>query len=106
MLSNDIEGNSKWRPAVAADLETIDRIANIVHPGLPERPEVFAEKLSLFPEGCFVLVQNSEIVGYGFSHPWLLYRIPLLDSFLGTLPLSPECLFIHDVVVIEQARGQ
>lgn len=95
----------KWRAVNAADLETIQTIGDKIHITLPERPEIFAEKFHLFPEGCFVLVQNKEVVGYGLSHPWLLQSIPPLDTFLGGLPQPPECLYIHDVVVLPEARG-
>jgi GNAT superfamily N-acetyltransferase len=102
MTSN---AHPEWRSATVADLEIIQKIGDEIHINLPERPEVFAEKFNLFPEGCFVLTQNDAVVGYGFSHPWLLRSIPPLDTFLGRLPPSPECLFIHDVVVLSQARG-
>ena len=98
--------NSQWRPATHDDLETIDRIGNDIHDQLPERREVFAQKFKLFPEGCCVLVQNTEVVGYGLSHPWRLYDVPPLDTFLRVLPSSPECLYIHDVIVLPQARGR
>jgi hypothetical protein len=75
----------KWRGATMADLEVIQKIGDEIHINLPERPEVFAEKFNLFPEGCFVLTQNDTVVGYGFSHPWLLRSIPPLDTFLGVL---------------------
>jgi hypothetical protein len=95
-----------WRQAASADLQAISRIADMVHVDLPERPEVFAEKLRLFPQGCFALVQDGSIVDYGISHPWILYSIPPLDTFLNELPLHSECLFIHDVVVLPQVRTQ
>src|SRR5262249_23805030 len=94
-----------WRSATASDLEVVDAIGNQVHVALPERAEVFAEKMRLFPEGCLVLAQGSDVVGYGLSHPWLLNNVPRLDHFLQTLPANPECLFIHDVVVLPGARG-
>jgi GNAT superfamily N-acetyltransferase len=93
-----------WRRATDADLDIVNRIADAIHVDLPERPEVFADKLNLFPPGCYVLVQSGEVVGYGISHPWRLNDIPPLDAFLGTLPLHSECLFVHDVVVLPQAR--
>jgi GNAT superfamily N-acetyltransferase len=105
MNSNNQGGAPKWRAATAADLDVIQTIGDQIHVDLPERPEVFAEKFTLFPDGCFVLVQNNQVVGYGFSHPWLLKSIPPLDTFLERLPASPECLFTHDVVVLQQARG-
>jgi hypothetical protein len=100
----NISDQPKWRPAATGDLDAIQNIGDEIHVTLPERPEVFAEKFKLFPEGCFVLTQTQNVVGYGFSHPWLLKSIPPLDSFLGSLPSHPECLFIHDVVVLPQAR--
>jgi len=94
-----------WQVAMSADLEIIDTIGNEIHPTLPEREEVFAEKIRLFPEGALVLKQGETTVGYGISHPWLLYSIPHLDEFLIALPRSPTCLHIHDVVILPQARG-
>jgi hypothetical protein len=96
----------KWRSATAGDLESIQKIASAAHPKLSERPQIFAEKLNLFPEGCFVLVQVRLVVGYAFVHPWHLNDIPKLDEFLLSLPTNPDCLLIHDVVVLQQARGK
>ena len=93
-----------WRSAKSDDLEMINRIADMIHVDLPERPEVLSEKLQLFPQGCFALLQNGAVVGYGVSHPCQLNNIPPLNTFLGALPASPKCLFIHDVVVLPQAR--
>jgi GNAT superfamily N-acetyltransferase len=98
--------SSKWRAMAVADLATIQRLADSQHPSLPERPEVFAEKLELFRDGCLVLVQEGTIVGYCFSHPWPLRSIPPLDGLLGCLPPSPECLFIHDLAIEQGARGK
>jgi GNAT superfamily N-acetyltransferase len=98
--------NGSWRPARATDLVDIQRIGDQIHPDLHERPEIFAERLMLFPEGCFTLVRNEQVVGYGLSHPWLLNHIPPLNQLLGSIPQSPECLLIHDVAVLPHARGR
>jgi hypothetical protein len=95
----------RWLSASAADLASINEIANAIHLKLPERDEVFAEKFNLFPEGCFVYVQNQTVVGYGLAHPWMLRDIPRLDTFLGALPPKPNCLFIHDVAILPKSRG-
>ena len=95
----------RWRQATADDLQAIDAIGNGIHLSLPERPEVFAEKLNLFPSGCRALIYSGEIVGYGISHPWYLNKIPPLDTFLNVLPSQPDCIFIHDVVVMPRARS-
>jgi len=42
----------------ADELQSIQKISVVIHPDLPERLEVFAEKLSFFPQGCFVLIQD------------------------------------------------
>ena len=96
---------AKWRSTTAPDLDAIEQIANVVHPELSERHEVFVEKLSLFPEGCFVLVQDGAVSGYAFVHPWCLNDIPNLNAFLLRLPPAPDCVLMHDVAVLQQARG-
>jgi hypothetical protein len=95
-----------WRSATARDLVEIHRIGNAIHADLPESPEVFEEKLRLFPEGCFVLTEHARAVGYSFSHPWFLRNIPPLNQLLIRLPASPECILIHDVAVLPPARGR
>jgi hypothetical protein len=44
LILSDTERPS-WRHATGADLDVINRIADAIHVDLPERPEVFAEKL-------------------------------------------------------------
>ena len=94
-----------WREAAPSDLRAIDLVARAVHPLLPERPEVFAEKLRLFHPGCLVLERGKEVVGYALSHPWPCGAVPPLDRFLGALPQGAACLFIHDVALMPGARG-
>lgn len=94
-----------WRPTSANDIDAITGLAKIIHPAFPERPEVFAEKLSLFPSGCYVLVRHEEVIGYGLSHPWNLNCIPPLDSFLKGIPRDADCLYVHDVAVLPEVRG-
>jgi GNAT superfamily N-acetyltransferase len=94
-----------WRPARASDLPAISAIAARIHPDLPERPEVFAEKMRLYPDGCRVLAAEDEIAGYGLAHPWTQHRIPPLDGFLEQLPGNADCLYVHDVAVLPGFRG-
>ncbi|PDT91336.1 GNAT family N-acetyltransferase [Bradyrhizobium sp. Y36] len=94
-----------WRPAHATDLPAISAIAARIHPDLPESPEVFAEKMRLYPDGCRVLIAGSEIAGYGLSHPWTQHRIPPLDGLLARLPDDADCLYVHDVAVLAEFRG-
>src|SRR5882672_10278811 len=105
MANASSSGKPIWRPMTDDDLGVVNRIANETHKGLPERPEVFADKLRAFPDGCFILVSGGNVVGYALSHPWRLYDIPPLDSFLRSLPTAPTCFYIHDVVVTPDSRG-
>ncbi|MET4275107.1 ribosomal protein S18 acetylase RimI-like enzyme [Bradyrhizobium sp. F1.2.2] len=94
-----------WRLARASDLPAISKIAARIHPDLPESPEVFAEKMRLYPDGCRVLVADDGIVGYGLAHPWMQHRIPPLDGFLEQLPGDADCLYLHDAAVLPDFRG-
>ncbi|MGD0295248.1 MAG: GNAT family N-acetyltransferase [Terracidiphilus sp.] len=97
--------NNGWLPLLSVDLDAVNALADRIHTTLPERPEVFEEKVKLFPNGCRKLVLNCRIVGYGISHPWMLNSIPPLDEFLKALPKNPECVYLHDIVVAPEARG-
>jgi GNAT superfamily N-acetyltransferase len=107
MIDQGITEMSKphWRPAHASDLPEIGTIAARIHPDLAERPEVFAEKMRLYPDGCRVLTAENETVGYGLSHPWMRHQIPPLDGFLEKLPDDADCLYVHDVAVLPDFRG-
>jgi hypothetical protein len=94
-----------WVPLSETHIETAVRIASEIHPELPERAEVFLEKMKLFPPGRRQLSNNVNIYGYGISHPWTLYDIPSLDTFLVTLHENPNGLYPHDVAVLPLARG-
>ena len=95
-----------WRPMMAADLAAVERIAEIVHPAYPESEEVPAERLALFPAGCLIAEGAlGEVLGYAVSHPGRLGRPPALDSRLGELPSDADCLYLHDVALLPEARG-
>jgi GNAT superfamily N-acetyltransferase len=84
------------------DLPAVERLGNAIHVDHPERPEIFAERLALCPEGCFVL---PGLAGYVISHPWRLGTPPKLDTLLGALPPAPDTWYIHDLALHESARG-
>lgn len=96
-----------WHPLLPEDIGSTSEIADKIHVDLPERREVFEEKITLYPSGCWKrLSPSGEIVGYGIAHAWTLHIIPPLDDFLGGLPKSPDCLYVHDVALLPEARGQ
>ena len=99
------QSEKRWLPLLESDIGGVDRIAREIHKALPERKEIFAEKLRLFPQGCFKFMFEGRMMGYAFSHPWTLYSVSPLDHFLSALPAQPDCLFIHDIAVVSAARG-
>lgn len=89
---------------LAADLPAVNALADIVHgAALFEPPEIFAERLTLFPQGCFAV--GEPLHAYAFTHPWRMAIPPPLGTMLGALPADPDCLYLHDVVVAPQARA-
>lgn len=94
-----------WRPMRAGDLPDVERISAVVHPGYPEREAVPAERLRLFPAGCLIAPRGDAAVGYAIAHPGIIGRPPPLDTLLGALPDGADCLYIHDVALLPDARG-
>src|SRR5690554_5380825 len=95
-----------WRPLTIADVDAVSGIARSVHPGFFERDSVFTERISLAPQGCWLLEDaQGQALGYVLSHPWTLGSIPALDSLLGALPKDPDCFYLHDLALRGAARG-
>ena len=95
-----------WRPLETGDLATVEAIAAEVHPGFFERPEIFAERIALYPAGARLLEINGAAAGYVFSHPYSLGALPALDTLLGALPPEPDCFYLHDLALLPAARGR
>ncbi len=94
-----------WRPMRAGDLPDVERISAIVHPGYPESEAVPVERLRLFPAGCLIASRGGMAIGYAIAHPGVIGRPPPLDTMLGALPDNANCLYIHDVALLPDARG-
>lgn len=94
-----------WEPLLPSEVATVYSIAQRVHPELPERIEVFEDRIRLFPEGCRKILRAGQIAGYGLAHPWMLDVPPSLDALLGKIPIHPDCLHLHDAVVLPELRG-
>ncbi len=101
-----MNSESWWRLATLDDLDAIMEIQERVHSFLPERREIFADKMRLSPEGCLMLMRSETAAGYGVAHPWTLGNIPSLDTLLGDLPERTDCLYVHDVALMQASRGQ
>lgn len=93
------------RPMQAADIPVVAKISAKALPDYPEGEFVFAERLRLFPQGCFV-VEGSEILGYAISYPWVHGAPPRLNTALGALPAQPTTYYIHDIALRPAAHGR
>ncbi|WP_244670719.1 GNAT family N-acetyltransferase [Rhodoplanes elegans] len=90
------------------DLDAVLSIAAVVHPDFPEDLAVFAERLRLAPDGCFVLAGHTGpvgLAGYLVSHPWHADTPPALDTLLSRLPDRPGSWYLHDLALLPAARG-
>jgi GNAT superfamily N-acetyltransferase len=88
------------------DLYEVSRLADLIHPDYHEKIEVLAEKLVLYPAGCFVLENNDgSLSGYALSHPWRLGPPPKLNQLMGGLPARTDTFYIHDIALDESVRG-
>ena len=94
-----------WEPLHLCDANAVYSLAGSVHTELPERIEVFADRILLFQEGCRKIVRSGRLAGYGIAHPGVLDSPPPLDSILGAIPECPDCLHLHDAVVMPELRG-
>lgn len=94
-----------WRGMHERDLSAVVAIAEQVHPDYPESPEVFAERLRLFADGCRVAVDgDGGVHGYAITHPALLGQPPALNSLLHALPSQADCLYLHDIALTDAVR--
>ena len=89
-----------------SDLPAVCAMAAAVHRDFPEEAAIFAERLALAPDGCFILRREEVAWGYLLSHPWRLRQPPPLNSLLHALPDKADTLYIHDLALLPQARGQ
>lgn len=95
----------QWRPASLNDVPRIAEISSIALAGYPEEPAIFEELLRLSPAGCHVLRMHGEINGYLLSHPWMRATPPALNTPIGALPQKPDSWYLHDLSLLERARG-
>jgi ribosomal protein S18 acetylase RimI-like enzyme len=95
----------RWRPMRPADLGCVAAIAATVHPAYPEKTEIFAERLRLYPPGCLILEADRSPRGYAISHPWHAGGPPKLDRCLGQIPAQPALFYLHDIAVLPSLRG-
>jgi ribosomal protein S18 acetylase RimI-like enzyme len=95
-----------WRPMRPDDLPAFAAIADRVNAAYPEDPEIFAERLRLWPSGCWVYESDGKLIAYVLSHPAQAFAPPPLNSLLGALPEPPTTYYIHDLALLPETRGQ
>lgn len=70
-----------------------------------EPADLVKRRFQAFPHSCWVACFDDKLWGYLFSYPSLLGKVnPLAADF--TAPAYADCLYIHDVAVSGDARGQ
>jgi GNAT superfamily N-acetyltransferase len=102
------EAKITWREMSTSDIESLVRVADKIHPDLPESDEVYAERVKLFPQGCLALVEGGldELCGYVISHPIRHRQPPVLDSLLQEIDPNADQYYIHDLAILPKARGR
>ena len=89
----------------AADLAQVSAISDAVHGRYSEAAEVYAERLALYPDGCFALAGNGGVAGYLITHPWHRAAPPKLGAMLGAIPADADTLYLHDIALLPATRG-
>ena len=98
---------ASWRRLAMDDIDGVQRVATEIHPDLPEKIEVFAERTKLFPEGCLALVdhESDELCGYAISHPVRRGQLPALNTLLLEPASFADTYYIHDIAILPKYRG-
>ncbi|MFA5952431.1 MAG: GNAT family N-acetyltransferase [Hyphomicrobium sp.] len=106
MSEDDVVEQAKWRAMQTVDLAAVSSLGDLVHVNYPEDAGVFAERLRLYPAGCFLLEgEAGSAIGYAVTHPWHFKKPPELNSMLGALPEPASSYYIHDIALLPAGRG-
>ena len=93
-----------WRAMTSFDMPAVVDIAEKVHPGFFEAPEVLAERQQLYRNGCYLLEITEKPAGYVLSHPWRAGSLPALNTKLGEIPADADTYYIHDLALLPVTR--
>jgi GNAT superfamily N-acetyltransferase len=94
-----------WTPMRREDLPAIGALSDAVHESYSEDVAIYAERLGLYPSGCFTLWQAERIGGYLISHPWYRDSPPALNAVLGSIPATADTYYLHDIALLPSVRG-
>jgi GNAT superfamily N-acetyltransferase len=88
------------------DLKRVHEIQQAVYPAIfHEQVDVFKERLRIFSEGCLGAWDKEQLIGYVFSHPWILNQEVALHKTALNLPIQANCLYLHDMAIDPHYRG-
>lgn len=88
-----------------ADLDAVAAIARIGFPDHFEGRPMFANRLALAAEGCFVLTKDAQPVGYLIAYPWPADTAPPLNTLIDRIPDDAAVMYLHDLCLHPEARG-
>lgn len=96
-----------WRSMTDADLDRVAEVAVIAFPHHFEGRDCFANRLDLYPQGCFVLAEGGRSpLGYLVAYPWRAETAPALNGLIDAIPQNAELMFLHDLALHPEARGR
>lgn len=89
-----------------ADLPAVIRLQDRCYSDqLFESADVVAQRLMLYPQSCWVASYHDKVWGYLFSYPSRLGQVNPLGAGFGQYEQA-DCLYLHDMAVSPDARGQ
>ena len=100
-----MSASPNWRPMKAGDIAAVTAISDQVHGAFTEGADVYADRLTLYPAGCFVLEQDGHVRGYLITHPWMAADPPALNRLLGAMPAKADCYYLHDLAILPNMQG-
>lgn len=101
----------KWVPISDDDMPEMETIGKKYFPDFPERIETFREKIRIGNGFCFKILREtdeSRMLGYGVSHPFIKGKVPPLDSFSHEWNVDKskfDAIHMHDFCLEAECRG-
>ncbi|WP_052365064.1 GNAT family N-acetyltransferase [Halotalea alkalilenta] len=89
------------------DLPAVLRLqAACYHELEPESQATLESKRAASTRSCWVAERDGQALAYLFTLPWRFDAPPALDARCEGLPLAPDTLYVHDLAIAPEARGQ
>lgn len=88
------------------DLAAVIRLQDsCYHDDLFEAPDVVQQRFMRHPQSCWVAVYKDKLWGYLFTYPSKVGKVNPLGAEFPQYAAA-DCLYLHDVAVSRDARGQ